>query len=152
MAAKLKFGQKSAISPDVHMPFFLNNFFHAFFFTNVFIETIPRDVFRFITFCYVEVSKNGPKVTLPPKMTPNSYMISNAFSRIIFFFARGRILKNFFSENVQCHVLDKTFVTDFEIFANKIFKKLIKNDNFNYFLKILLAKIPKSATKVLSRT
>ena len=48
--------------------------------------------------------------------------------------------------------LIKTFVTDFEIFANKIFKKLIKNDNFNYFLKILLAKIPKSATKVLSRT
>ena len=69
MAAKLKFGRKSALSPDVHVPFFLENFFHAFFFTNVFIETIPRDVFRFITFCYVEVSKNGPKVTLPPKMT-----------------------------------------------------------------------------------
>ena len=100
MAAKLKFGRKSALSPDVHVPFFLENFFHAFFFTNVFIETIPRDVFRFITFCYAKVSKNGPKVTLPPKMTPNSYMISNAFSRIIFFFARGRILKNFFSENV----------------------------------------------------
>ena len=68
MAAKLKFGRKSALSPDVHVPFFLENFFHAFFFTNVFIETIPRDVFRFITFYYVELSKNGPKVNIRPKI------------------------------------------------------------------------------------
>ena len=122
-----KNGRKVEIRPKIgYFPrcphaIFSEFFFHAFFFTNVFIETIPRDVFRFITFCYVEVSKNGPKVTLPPKMTPNSYMISIAFSRIIFSLLEGEFWKTFFSENVQWHVLDKTFVTDFEIFAKKFF-------------------------------
>ena len=37
-------------------------FFHSFFIINVFIETIPRDVFRFSTSNYVEMSKKTAKL------------------------------------------------------------------------------------------
>ena len=43
------------------MPFFMWIFFTLFFFTNVFIETIPLDVFRFINFYSVKVSKKWPQ-------------------------------------------------------------------------------------------
>ena len=67
-----KIGRKVEIRPKIdYSPkwwhaIFSVVFFHAFFVINVFIETIPRDILRFITFYYVEVFKNGPKVTPRP--------------------------------------------------------------------------------------
>ena len=44
-------------------------FFQIFFSANVFLEIILQAVFRIITFHYVKISENGPKVTLRQKIT-----------------------------------------------------------------------------------
>ena len=42
--------------------------------------------------------------------------------RELIFSAWGRILQNFFSENVQFYISNEIFIADFKIFAPKIIK------------------------------
>ena len=59
-----KIGQEGILCP--HAIFFCN-FFRAVFFTNLFMKICQHN-FRFITFSYVKVSKNGRKVEIRPKI------------------------------------------------------------------------------------
>ena len=94
---------------------------------------------------YVKVSKNGPSHALAKNdgRIHISFLthFPELFSRINF--------ENFFvSRNVKFHIFNKKSVADFEIFAQKIEKKW-NYHSLLFFIKILLAKMSISATKVL---
>ena len=67
---------------------FLIIVFHFLCFTNVFVETIARDYFRFITFHYVKFFKNGRKVKIRPCVNLRPFLN-------IFTFIKVRIRKMF---------------------------------------------------------
>ena len=71
---KLKLGQKLAFVKMFTCHFFYN-FFHNFFFTKLFLETIPRDFFRFITFWQKSKSQKKWPLRLSHASTKNDGQI-----------------------------------------------------------------------------
>ena len=89
-----KIGQEGILCP--HAIFFCN-FFRAVFFTNLFMKICQHN-FRFITFSYVKVSKNGRKVEIRPKIG----YFSRCCGANFFVFFRSFFFTNVFIETITC--------------------------------------------------